>query len=148
MSLVWFRTPRSGGRTATELAAHLAPFGVVLRRPQAMGCVVYRSVDDDELVKEVGELVVARSGVVYAAPRRDALERDVRQLLCCAELALRERPSRASGWVDRRNRQQSWWRCTILRSVDERDVEASAFRSAEQVRDAALDAVDGLQVTP
>jgi hypothetical protein len=96
-----------------------------------------------DLVKEIGELtVVPAEGTINVIPRRDADPGDVRLLLACAELAFREKPSRASGCVDRRRKGRSWWRCTILRAVREGEAAAGAFRSAQKVVDLQRSALD------
>jgi hypothetical protein len=132
MTLVWIRPSGSGGRSAADLAEHLKPFGVNLLRPMPYSCVVYRSMAENKLMKEVGELTVGRAGV-SVRPRQDTTEPELRLLLGCAEKALREKPSRATGWQYKRTKQASWWRCTILRPIDDGDEEASAFRSAHDV---------------
>jgi hypothetical protein len=129
MSLIWFRPTSSGGRTVAEYAEHLAPFGVTLKPRGKSGCIVYRTLEEDLLVKEIGELTTGRNGVVIL-PRRDASESDVMVLLGAAERALRVKPSRASGWEYRRTKRASWWQATIMRAVDELEDEASAFRTA------------------
>jgi hypothetical protein len=125
--------------------------GAVRRGPRvapAAGCVVYRDEETGELVKEFGEVTVASDGAwIRVLPRRDADLRDVRLLLGCAELAFRERPSRAHGWVTRRQDGRGYWRSTILRDVDQHEAEASAFRSAVRRMDAVARLLDAASST-
>jgi hypothetical protein len=135
MSLVWFRPTSSRGRSAAELAEHLAPFGVVLRPPLNAGCLVFRDQDDDVLVMEIGEIIVHKDGQVRVLPRRDAGEKEVRCLLGSAELALRDKPTARGGWHHTRRGGKSWWRATILVPVDDDHPLAGAFRAGQKMKD-------------
>jgi hypothetical protein len=148
MTLYWLR-PAAGGRTTSQLVEELHPFGIRLRKPLNRGCVVYRDQDEDVLVKEVGDLAWWPDGQINVFPRRDATDREVQLLLRCAQKAFRDgKPSRATGWIDRRRKKQgSWWRSTIMRLVYDDDAESGAFVAAEPIQHALPDQLD-VQTAP
>lgn len=132
MTLHWYRVPTGSANDVDTLAAQLAPFGVVLRPAGTLRCIVYRDAETDAIVKEVGEKYLLRSGECRAVPRQDATASDVLLLLRSAGLAVRQKPSRATGWWARRTKRNgAYWQATVLREVDDGEAEAAAFRSAQ-----------------
>lgn len=120
-----------------QVAAMLAPFGIVVGRRLAMSCMVYRPAGSDLLVKEVGEVLRHPDGSVQVCPRRDASDAEVVALLQAGELGCRETPSTGSGWERRRHRGRVWWQHTLLLTVTERDPYWWAYRTAEVPSEAA-----------
>lgn len=133
MSLIWFR-PGTGGRTVDQLVQQLAPFGIRLSNRQSFGCCVYRVREEGVLVKEIGELLLTVAGAYSVLPRSDANDSEVALLLRCAERAFRAgRPTRATGWVNRKVKSGTYWKTTILRPLADDEDEQSAFLTAEDI---------------
>ena len=77
-------------------------------------------------------------------PRRDASALDVQVLLRSGQRGFLDKPSRATGWVDRRSKRGGWWRCTILREVGDDEAEAGAFRAGAKIVDTVQSQLDKL----
>lgn len=120
-----------------QVAAMLAPFGIVVGARLGVSSMVYRPAGSDVLVKEVGEVLRRPDGSVLVCPRRDASDAEVVALLQAGELGCRETPSAASGWERRRHQGQVWWQHTLLLTVTDRDPYWWAYRTAEVPSEAA-----------
>lgn len=138
MSLIWFRLEKTG-RTVEEFVALLAPFGIDLGKRQRRSCVVFRDIESGELVKEIGELKLRSDRTITAFPRSDTNDREVVARLKAAEGGYRTKPSRATGWTDRRAGDERWWRTTIIVATDEHELYAEAYRSRELAQFRLLD---------
>lgn len=133
----WIKLPGAPGTPLAEVQAMLAPFGITMSERQSMSCVVYRGVETNVLMKEVGEVIVRENGAVLVSPRADASDQEAVALLQAGELACREKPSRLTGWERRFRRGTGWWQHTLLLTIDERDPYWWAYRTAEVPSQAA-----------
>ncbi|MFY0406889.1 hypothetical protein [Solicola sp. PLA-1-18] len=116
--VVFFRPTRFKQQTPNEIELALAPFNVFVD-PLDLPCYYHWDEDEQEMFKEIGDVVVYDDGLTKVRPRQRVSDRQMRALFGAAELALHTKPCAKDGWQYKRKQGgRSYWASSILIAID------------------------------